>query len=120
MPITVITPSWVETVEASYLEDPFCQELLQKLTVSPNSTPPFTLHAGVLRYKGRIYIGKDDVLKQQILHSLHASAIGGHSGMVATYHRLKKLFYWTGLKGDSQKFVSECAVCQSIVNILVF
>jgi hypothetical protein len=71
-----------------------------------------TLHAGLLRYKGRLYIGKDAELKQQIMHSLHASAIGGHSGVVASYQRMKRLFYWPGMKKDITHYISECAVCQ--------
>ena len=42
----------------------------------------------------RIYVGSDAVLKHQIIDSLHNSPIGGHSGIVATYQRVKKLFYW--------------------------
>ena len=32
--------------------------------------------------------------------------------MVATYQRIKRLFYWVGLKKDTHTFVSECPVCQ--------
>jgi hypothetical protein len=77
--ITIIKPSWTASVEASYKNDAYCQELLQKLTVAPTAQPNMTLQAGILRYKGRLFIGSDDNLKQQILHSMHASAIGGHS-----------------------------------------
>ena len=37
---------------------------------------------------------------------------GGHSGFLKTYHRLKREFFWDGLKSDIQKFVVECLVCQ--------
>ena len=36
MPITAVTPSWTDNVEESYTQDKFCQELLQKLTVTPS------------------------------------------------------------------------------------
>ena len=42
---------------------------------------------------------------------MHASPLGGHSGFLKTYHRVKKEF-WDGLKSDIQKFVVECLVCQ--------
>jgi hypothetical protein len=29
-----------------------------------------------------------------------------------TYHRVKKDFFWDGLKTDVQRFVAECLVCQ--------
>jgi hypothetical protein len=43
---------------------------------------------------------------------LHTSPLGGHSGFLKTYHRVKKEFFWDGLKSDIQKFVAECLVCQ--------
>ena len=42
----------------------------------------------------------------------HNSPLGGHSGFLKTYHRVKKEFFWDGLKSDIQKFVAECLVCQ--------
>jgi transposase InsO family protein len=112
MAITVIQPTWIDSVLNSYLQDEHCQELLQRLAVTPDTTGTFTLTAGILRYKSRIYIGADKDLQNQLLGSFHASAIGGHSGMVATYQRIKRLFYWPGLKKDTQHYIIECAVCQ--------
>jgi hypothetical protein len=43
---------------------------------------------------------------------LHTSPVGGHSGFLKTYHRVKKEFFWDGLKNDVQRFVAECLVCQ--------
>jgi hypothetical protein len=43
---------------------------------------------------------------------LHTSPIGGHSGFLKTYHRIKKDFFWEGLKTDVQNFVFECVVFQ--------
>ena len=43
---------------------------------------------------------------------LHTSPLGGHSRFLKTYHRVKKQFFWNGLKLDIQKFVAKCLVCQ--------
>ena len=43
---------------------------------------------------------------------LHTPPLGGHSGFLKTYHRVKKEFFWDGLKLDIQKFVAECLVFQ--------
>jgi hypothetical protein len=43
---------------------------------------------------------------------LHTSLVGGHLGFLKTYHRVKKYFYWDGLKTDVQRFVEECLSCQ--------
>jgi hypothetical protein len=43
---------------------------------------------------------------------LHTSLVGGHLGFLKTYHRVKKEFFWDGLKTDVQRFVAECLVFQ--------
>ena len=43
---------------------------------------------------------------------LHTSPLGGHSGFLKTYHRVKKDFFWDDLKSDIQNFVAECLVFQ--------
>lgn len=38
--------------------------------------------------------------------------MGGHSGIHATYHRVKSLFAWPKLKQTVTTFVQQCQVCQ--------
>jgi hypothetical protein len=38
--------------------------------------------------------------------------VGGHSGSTATYHRVKKLFAWKGLRSAVEEFIKQCSVCQ--------
>jgi hypothetical protein len=59
-----------------------------------------------------LYLCKNSQLKQKVLLELHTSPVGGHSGFLKTYHRVKKDFFWDGLKTDVQRFVAECLVCQ--------
>jgi hypothetical protein len=47
-----------------------------------------------------------------LIAALHTSAIGGHSGVKATYERLKHLFSWKGLRQDVESFVKQCEICQ--------
>jgi hypothetical protein len=42
----------------------------------------------------------------------HTSLVGGHSGFLKTYHRVKKDFFGDGLKTNVERFVAECLVCQ--------
>jgi transposase InsO family protein len=57
-------------------------------------------------------IGNDCELQQQIISALHDSSIGGHSGFLVTYKRLKNLFAWQGMKAATQSFVQSCLTCQ--------
>ena len=60
--ISTPVPLWLEDVKNSYTADSQCQELLVKLAVSSSSNTPFSLHQGLLKYKGRIWVGADSAL----------------------------------------------------------
>ena len=61
----------------------------------------FTLCNDLLFYKGRLYLeGSAQNLKAIVLRQIHASPLGGHSGYLKSFHRLKKDFYWTGMVRD--------------------
>jgi hypothetical protein len=50
--------------------------------------------------------------KTKLIGAFHSSAIGGHSGVNATYHRVKKLFLWKGMKNDEDTYVKQCSIYQ--------
>jgi hypothetical protein len=107
-----VLPSWVLHVQASYIHDPKCRQLLQEIAIKDDSHPPYTLTTGILRYKNRIIIGASTDLKQKIFHSVHASSFGGHSGQRLTYHRLKQVFLWPDMKQFIDENINQCPVCQ--------
>jgi hypothetical protein len=53
---------WLSSVTASYASDARAQKLLQQLALDPASSDTFTLNQGILRYKGRIWVGNDNKL----------------------------------------------------------
>jgi len=65
-----------------------------------------------LRFKGRICIGAKGELRQAILKELHDSSLGGHSGINATYLRVKRMFYWQKMREEVYQFVKHCENCQ--------
>ena len=78
--ISAVTPTWIYEVVNSYSADEHTKELVQKFIITPPpSQSDYTFTAGVLRFKGRLVIGRDDKLQASILSSLHQSALGGHS-----------------------------------------
>jgi hypothetical protein len=109
--LSTVVPQWLLDVQASYAHDAEAQSLLSHLSVDPAAVPHFTLNAGLLRYKDRIWLGADEPLQSKIVSALHCSAIGGHSGVPATYSRVKSLFAWTRMKQYVKTFVQQCQVC---------
>jgi hypothetical protein len=81
------------------------------------STIPFHLihlHGKMIHYGTNIayiYVITPNSKKKKLLE-LHTSPVGGHSGFLKTYHRVKREFFWDGLKTDVQRFVEKCLVCQ--------
>jgi hypothetical protein len=110
--LSVAIPSWTKEITNSYLGDPECTQLLQELVVDPNSHANYTVHSGVLRYKGRIYIGNSSDLKHKIFASFHSSVFGGHSGIRVTYQKLKHAFFWPKMKQFLIDQIADCPVCQ--------
>jgi hypothetical protein len=110
--ISSVAPAWITDVEAGYLDDTFYTTIIEQLLVNEHAVPNYSLHSGILRYKGRICIGTNSDLQTKILSSLHSSALGGHSGIRATYQRIKRIFHWPKMKKSVETFVFECPVCQ--------
>jgi len=50
--------------------------------------------------------------QQHVIQALHSSGVGGHSGVQATYHRIKALFSWPKMKETIRTYVQECSICQ--------
>jgi hypothetical protein len=78
---------------------------------SPNEEG-YSLDNGIIRKGELIWIGHNSALTTKLISSYHASAMGGHSGAQATYHRLKRMFEWKGMKGEVEDFIKQCSVCQ--------
>ena len=84
--------------------------LIQNLQQDPSTFDTFGWRNDSLWYKDHLYTCKNSQLKQNILLELHTSPLGGHLGFLKTYHRVKKEFFWDGVKSDIQKFVAEFLV----------
>jgi hypothetical protein len=91
-------PDWLQEVLNTYTTDPTTTELLQTLAVHSPNDKGFYLEKGLIKHQGRLYIGANMAMQTKLIASLHDSAVGGHSGIHATYQRIKQLYYWPGLK----------------------
>jgi hypothetical protein len=94
------------------MQDSSTKQLLTELSISGSNDKGFSLHNGLIRYKGRIWLGNHTDAHQAILLALHDSGIGGHSGISATYSKIKALFAWPRMKQDITDYVNKCQVCQ--------
>ena len=76
----------------SYDQTPWIRDLMESLAVQPSESLGYTFANGLLRFKGKVVAGDDKTLRR-ILTTLHESPMGGHSGIRATYHKVRHLFF---------------------------
>ncbi|WVZ78772.1 hypothetical protein U9M48_026428 [Paspalum notatum var. saurae] len=69
---------------------------------------------GVLWFKNRLVVPKDMELRKKILDEAHTSMFTLHPGSNKMYQDLKQKFWWTRMKREIAKYVSECDVCQRV------
>jgi hypothetical protein len=110
--LSAVLPVWIQEVVNSYHGDTSATALLQELAITSPNASGYSLSDGVIRFQNGIWIGPNTALQTKLISSFHTSDLGGHSGIHDTYQRLKKLFYWQGMKKDVDSFVKQCLVCQ--------
>jgi hypothetical protein len=110
--LSFIVPDWLQAVHQEWLQDPKSSHLIQQLQNKAPDPLGYSWLQDELRYKGCLYLSKQSKLKSTVLFELHATPTAGHSGFTKTYDRVKRSFFWDGMKQDIHKFVAECEVCQ--------
>ncbi|KAJ4780790.1 polyprotein [Rhynchospora pubera] len=112
--VSEIIPQWVTELQGSYVNDSWIVQLRKQLTEAHDRPSHLSEHQGLLRYKGRICVGETDGWRSKLLHELHNSSIGGHSGALVTYKRVKALFYWPAMRKSVMDHVRSCDICQIV------
>ena len=69
---------------------------------------------GVLWFNNRLVVPKDLELRKQILEEAHLSRYSIHPGSNKMYQDLKLRFWWTRMKREIARYVSECDTCQRV------
>jgi hypothetical protein len=85
------------------------QQLLTELSIVSPNDKGYCLQDGIIF---KVWVGNNELAQQHIIQALHASGLGGYSGIQATYQRVKALFIWPRMKQSIIDFVQACVVCQ--------
>ncbi|KAL0533711.1 hypothetical protein IC582_027752 [Cucumis melo] len=110
----ILAPGLIDLVkiQEEVENDPKLKVIKSIVGQEPEEIPNFTVHRGVLQFKGRLVISKTSSLLPTILHTHHDSVFGGHSGFLRTYKRIIREFYWDGMEKDIKKYCEECLIFQ--------
>jgi ribonuclease HI len=76
MAISVSVPRWLETVIEGYQKDDQTKALPTELYLFKTNDKGFSLSDGVIRYKGRMWLGNHKEAHNAVLQALHSSGLG--------------------------------------------
>lgn len=79
----------MEDIISSCDQDSDVQHFITQTLLYPSIQNDFQYVEGILKYQGRIVIGRSNDIRRKILETIHASAIGGHSGVHSCYQRAR-------------------------------
>lgn len=105
-------PSWIQKLMDGYADNLEDKQLITELNISGQNDKGYELSNEIIWYRGRVWVANNTLAQQHIMQALHDSGIGGHSGITATYNRIRALFAWPKLKDSIQTFVQQCSTCQ--------
>jgi hypothetical protein len=96
--LSFIVPDWLQAIRQEWLQDPKSSHLIQQLQSKALASPGYSWLHDELQYKGRLYLSKKSKLKSTILFELHATLTTGHFRFTKAYDRVKRSFFWDGMK----------------------
>jgi hypothetical protein len=69
---------------------------------------------GTLWFMDRLVVPRKEALKKKILDEAHTSRYSIHLGSTKMYHDLSQQFWWTRMKCETTRYVSECDTCRKV------
>ncbi|KAA3486447.1 reverse transcriptase [Gossypium australe] len=108
-----VKPTWLNEVKEGQLAD---DDLSTKLRqVQNGELEDYGINdEGVLCFKGKVCMPKNEELRQRILQESHSSPYAMHPGGSKMYRDLREQFWWPGLKREVTEFVGKCLTCQQV------
>ncbi|KAK8918267.1 hypothetical protein KSP39_PZI021328 [Platanthera zijinensis] len=110
--VVIIQSELLKAVQSSWENNAHIQRIISTKEADETKEPKYEWRQGVLHRRGKLVVGNDVELKKWLLQLFHDSAMGGHSGITATYIRLKRVYYWRGMKQEVYAYIQRCPVCQ--------
>ena len=98
-------------------QDEFCRKTIEEIQRRKRKTSDkYHMHNGLLHrfnldYKQRFQALVIPVSYAKVVLKLAHDELG-HNGTARTYALIKRMFYWKGLKKDTENYVKSCHICQ--------
>lgn len=108
--VSTLEPLLLQKVIDSQAEDIELQRIVSSLQKG-DTVPHYVWNGKWLSKKGKIVVGSDTGLREEIVNLCHGTPMGGHSGVHATMQRVKGFFYWKGITKLVRRVIRGCDVC---------
>jgi hypothetical protein len=69
---------------------------------------------GILWFNDRLVVPKKAALKKKILGKTHTSIYFIHPGSTKMYHDQRQQLWWTRMKCETTRYMSECDTCRKV------
>ncbi|WVZ03870.1 hypothetical protein V8G54_024676 [Vigna mungo] len=92
--------------------DPHLQDVIQACAAGNPPNHNYAYTDGLLQWKQRVVIPRNEEIIQLLLKEYHSSPIKGHDGINRTMAMLSSQFYWPSMLKDITYYVQECLICQ--------
>ena len=103
--LSAVRPAWMKELTESYNSDSVVPNSMPQLLLDSNACLRYQLEKGLLKFKGKLYVGTANGIRRSLIKALHDSAVGGHFGQRGCLQRVQSLFYWPSIKQDVIQFV---------------
>ena len=106
-----LTPTLHDLIIAAQKKDKGMKEIKRRILAEDPRIQCFRQDSeGVIWFDNRIVVPKDFELRKKILDEAHTSRLSIHPGSNKIYQDLKQRFWWTRMKREIAKYVSECDI----------
>lgn len=82
-----------------------------------NDLEEWNTEDGLLLYRGKVYVPKDEEVRRDIVKLHHDSLPVGHPGRWKTYELVSRNYWWPGMSSFVERYVSGCDTCVRTKNI---
>jgi hypothetical protein len=110
-PLTFDLPS--SLLKSLQLESQDLCELIRRDASRPSKSPGLSVNSQGLVVKGSqvVVLDQCDHLKRDIMEAFRDTPTAGHYGIAKTCKAVQKLFFWTSMREDVARYVTNCPSC---------
>jgi hypothetical protein len=110
-----LTPNLRDEIKAAQKNDEGMSHIKRRMQEGDPKVACFCENAeGTLWFKERLVVPKKEVLKKKILDEAHTMRYSIHPRSTRMYHDLRQQFWWTRMKREVARYVSECDTCRKV------